>query len=59
MTGLWGRVRSSVISWLTIWGFFLVLDIIDGMPISWSFVVAAVFALWPGFLWGRWQIRGY
>ncbi|MBM4436616.1 MAG: hypothetical protein FJ029_05160 [Actinobacteria bacterium] len=59
MTGLWGRVRSSVFSWLTIAVFFLVLDFIDGLPISWSFAVIAAFACWPGFFVARWYIRGY
>lgn len=59
MTGLWGRVRSSVISWLVISIFFLVLDGVDGWPLSWSFAVMAAFALWPGFFVARWYLRGY
>ena len=30
--GLWGRIRSSTISWLVISAFFFALDVVDGFP---------------------------
>ena len=58
--GLWGRIRSSTISWLVISAFFVFLDVVDGAPYpSWSLVLVFTFSLWPLFFAVRWISRGF
>ena len=58
--GLWGRIRSSTISWLVISAFFVFLDVVDGAPyLSWSLILVFTFLLWPLFFAVRWVSRGF
>lgn len=58
--GLWGRIRSSTISWLVISAFFVFLDFVDGVPVpSWSLIFVFIFSLWPLFFAIRWISRGF
>ena len=58
--GLWGRIRSSTISWLVISAFFFGLDVVDGFPFpSWSLILILVFMFWPLYFAVRWIVRGF
>ena len=58
--GLWGRIRSSTVSWLVISAFFFALDVVDGFPFpSWSLILILVFMMWPLYFAVRWIVRGF
>lgn len=58
--GLWGRIRSSTVSWLVISSFFFGLDVVDGFPFpSWSLILIVVFMMWPLYFAVRWIARGF